>query len=115
ASFTPREGPERREALADRRRPVEETAALAAAVAPRCRAVLVLVAGGLPEGSTDLIGARPRVRDALGELAGEAKAAGVTLAVEPLHPMYASDRAVVSTLGQRSEERRVGKASCYVG
>ena len=30
----------------------------------------------------------------------DAAAAGVTLAIEPLHPMYASDRAVVSTLGQ---------------
>ncbi len=98
--FTLPEGPERREALDDNRRAIEETAALAAAGAPGSRAVLVLVAGGLPEGSTDLVGARQRVRDALGELAGEAKAAGVTLAVEPLHPMYASDRAVVSTLGQ---------------
>lgn len=40
------------------------------------------------------------MRDAIGVLAPEAKAAGVTLAIEPLHPMYASDRAVVSTLGQ---------------
>jgi sugar phosphate isomerase/epimerase len=40
------------------------------------------------------------VADALAELAPGAAAAGVTLAVEPLHPMYAADRAVVSTLGQ---------------
>ncbi len=60
----------------------------------------MLVAGGLPEGSRDLVGARERVRDAIGELAPDAAAAGVTLAIEPLHPMYASDRAVVSTLGQ---------------
>ena len=40
------------------------------------------------------------MRDAIGELAPDAAAAGVTLAIEPLHPMYASDRAVVSTLGQ---------------
>jgi sugar phosphate isomerase/epimerase len=60
----------------------------------------VLVAGGLPHGSRDLIGARERVRDAIGVLAPHAQAAGVTLAIEPLHPMYASDRAVVSTLGQ---------------
>ena len=67
---------------------------------PGSTAILVLVAGGLPEGSRDLIGARERVRDAIGELAPDAAAAGVTLAIEPLHPMYASDRAVVSTLGQ---------------
>ncbi|MGA7148764.1 MAG: sugar phosphate isomerase/epimerase family protein, partial [Microbacterium sp.] len=47
-----------------------------------------------------LIGARERVRDAIGELSTDAAAAGVTLAIEPLHPMYATDRAVVSTLGQ---------------
>lgn len=58
------------------------------------------MAGGLPEGSRDLIGARQRVRDSIGVLADEAQAAGVTLAIEPLHPMYASDRCVVSTLGQ---------------
>ena len=73
---------------------------LAAAGAEGSRAVLVLVAGGLPEGSRDLVGARDRVADALEELAPEASAAGVTLAIEPLHPMYASDRAVVSTLKQ---------------
>lgn len=98
--FTLPEGPERVAALDDNRRAIEETATLAAAGAEGSRAVLVLVAGGLPEGSRDLIGARERVRDAIGSLAPDAEAAGVTLAIEPLHPMYASDRAVVSTLGQ---------------
>lgn len=98
--FTLPEGPERRASLDDNRVAIDETATLAAAGAEGSTAVLVLVAGGLPEGSTDLVGARERVRDAIGELAPEAKAAGVTLAIEPLHPMYASDRCVVSTLGQ---------------
>ena len=61
---------------------------------------LVLVAGGLPTGSRDLVGARARVSEALAELADYARGSGVQLAIEPLHPMYASDRAVVSTLGQ---------------
>lgn len=98
--FTLPDGPERVAALDDNRRAIEETAALAAAGAEGSAAVLVLVAGGLPDGSRDLIGARERVRDAIGALAGDARNAGVTLAIEPLHPMYASDRAVVSTLGQ---------------
>ncbi|MCD2442955.1 sugar phosphate isomerase/epimerase [Agromyces sp. SYSU K20354] len=98
--FTMREGPARRASIDENRRAIEETAALAEAGAPGSRAVLVLVAGGLPEGSTDLIGARARAAQALEELAPEASAAGVTLAIEPLHPMYASDRAVVSTLKQ---------------
>jgi len=98
--FTVPEGPARRAALDDNRRGIEETATLAAAGAPGSRAVFVLVAGGLPDGSTDLVDARAQVADALAELAPEAQAAGVTLAIEPLHPMYASDRAVVSTLKQ---------------
>ena len=98
--FTLPDGPERRAALDDNRRAIEETATLAAAGAEGSAAVLVLVAGGLPEGSRDLIGARERVRDAIGELSADAAAAGVTLAIEPLHPMFGSDRCVVSTLGQ---------------
>jgi sugar phosphate isomerase/epimerase len=98
--FTPVEGAERRTALDDNRRAIDETATLATAGAPGSEAVLVLVVGGLPEGSVDLIGARARVGDALAELAPYAASAGVTLAIEPLHPMYASDRAVVSTLKQ---------------
>lgn len=98
--FTLPAGPARDAALDDNRRAIEETAVLAQAGAEGSTAVLVLVAGGLPEGSRDLIGARERVRDAIGILADDAKGAGVTLAIEPLHPMYASDRAVVSTLGQ---------------
>lgn len=98
--FTMTEGPERRAAIDDNRRAIEETATLAAAGAPGSAAVFVLVAGGIPEGTTDLAGARARAADAIAELAPEAQAAGVTLAIEPLHPMYASDRAVVSTLKQ---------------
>jgi sugar phosphate isomerase/epimerase len=98
--FTLPEGLERIAALDDNRRAIEETATLAAAGADGSAAGLVLVAGGRPEGSRDLIGARERVRDALGLLADDAEQAGVTLALEPLHPMYASDRAVISTLGQ---------------
>ena len=98
--FTLPEGAERRAAIDDNRRAIEETATLAAAGAPGSEAVLVLVAGGIPEGSRDLAGARERVRDAIGEIVPDAAAAGVTLAIEPLHPMYVSDRAVVSTLGQ---------------
>jgi len=98
--FTAFPGTTRDAALEDNRRAIDETAALAAAGAPGSSATLVLVAGGLPDGSRDLIGARERVRDAIGALEADAASAGVTLAIEPLHPMYAADRAVVSTLGQ---------------
>ncbi|MEU5654577.1 sugar phosphate isomerase/epimerase family protein [Streptomyces sp. NPDC047737] len=61
---------------------------------------LVLVSGGLPEGDKDLYGARERIADALAELAPYAAERGIRLAIEPLHPMFASDRCVVSTLSQ---------------
>ncbi|SEF62762.1 Sugar phosphate isomerase/epimerase [Thermomonospora echinospora] len=83
-------------ALADNRRAVEEAAELGAPV-------LVLVSGGLPGGSRDLDGARDRVADALAELAPYAGRYGVRLAIEPLHPMFCSDRCVVATLGQALE------------
>lgn len=84
---------ERARALDDNRAAVDEAAALGTDT-------LVLVSGGLPAGSTDLRGARERVADALAELGPYAAGCGVRLAVEPLHPMYAADRCVVSTLAQ---------------
>nr|WP_204342880.1 sugar phosphate isomerase/epimerase family protein [Micromonospora terminaliae] len=82
-----------RAALEDNRRAIDEAAGLGT----DC---LVMVVGGLPPGSRDLIGARQRVADALAELAPYAGERGVRLALEPLHPMYCADRAVLSTLGQ---------------
>lgn len=76
----------------DNRRAVDEAAALAAPV-------LVLVSGGLPPDSRDVDAARDQVRAALGRLVPHARAAGVRLAIEPLHPMFCSDRCVVTTLG----------------
>ncbi|MFD5582818.1 sugar phosphate isomerase/epimerase family protein [Streptomyces sp. NPDC127063] len=84
---------ERAKALEDNRRAVDEAAALGTDV-------LVLVSGGLPAGSKDLRGARERIADALAELGPYAEEHGVKLAIEPLHPMFASDRCVVSTLAQ---------------
>ncbi|MHC0429746.1 sugar phosphate isomerase/epimerase family protein [Streptomyces sp. O3] len=80
-------------AVDDNKAAIDEAAALGTDT-------LVLVSGGLPPGSRDLHGARERVADALAELAPYAADRGVRLAIEPLHPMYAADRCVVSTLGQ---------------
>ncbi|GAB7108543.1 sugar phosphate isomerase/epimerase [Streptomyces phaeofaciens JCM 4814] len=91
--FTAIDAAERAKALDDNRRAVEEAATLGTEV-------LVLVSGGLPTGSKDLHGARERIADALAELGPYAEQHGVRLAIEPLHPMYASDRCVVSTLTQ---------------
>ncbi|MEU5448597.1 MULTISPECIES: sugar phosphate isomerase/epimerase [Streptomyces] len=91
--FTALDPAERARALDDNRAAIDEAAALSTDT-------LVLVSGGLPPGSRDLHGARERVADALAELAPYAAERGVRLAIEPLHPMFASDRCVVSTLGQ---------------
>ncbi|MFC9619240.1 sugar phosphate isomerase/epimerase family protein [Streptomyces sp. NPDC056930] len=91
--FTAIDPAERARALDDNRAAVDEAAGLSTDT-------LVLVSGGLPAGSKDLHGARERIADALGELAPYAAERGVRLAIEPLHPMFASDRCVVSTLSQ---------------
>jgi sugar phosphate isomerase/epimerase len=91
--FTAIDPDERAAALADNRRAVDEAATLGTEV-------LVLVSGGLPASSKDLHGARERIADALSVLGPYAEEHGVKLAIEPLHPMYASDRCVVSTLTQ---------------
>jgi len=83
----------RQAALDDNLRAIDDAAALGA----RC---LVLVVGGLPAGSKDLEGAREMVRDGIGEVLEHARAAGVPLAIEPLHPLYCADRACVNTLAQ---------------
>ncbi|MGW0933382.1 sugar phosphate isomerase/epimerase family protein [Streptomyces sp. NPDC002666] len=91
--FTALDPAERARALDDNRAALDEAAGLSTDT-------LVLVSGGLPEGSRDLYGARERIADALAELAPYAAERGVRLAIEPLHPMFASDRCVVSTLSQ---------------
>ena len=86
----------RRAALDDNRRAVDEAAAIGA----QC---LILVVGGLPKGSRDIVDARKQVRDALAALLPYARQAGVPLAIEPLHPMFAADRACVNTLAQAND------------
>jgi sugar phosphate isomerase/epimerase len=78
-------------AVEDNRRAIDEAATLGA---PE----LVVVAGGIPD--RDLPGARARLADRLAALVPYAADRGVRLALEPLHPMYCADRAVISTLGQ---------------
>lgn len=72
---------------------IRETAALGAAT-------LVLVPGGLPEGDKDIGAARDRVVTAIAALAPVAAEHGVRLGIEPMHPIFAADRGVVSTLSQ---------------
>lgn len=84
----------------DNRRAVDEARALGASC-------VVLVVGGLPQysrpgsaSSKDIAAARARVEDVLAEMLEYARAAAMPLAIEPLHPAYAADRACVNTTKQ---------------
>jgi sugar phosphate isomerase/epimerase len=80
-------------AIDDNKRAIDEAAELGA----DC---LVVVVGGLPDGSKDIESARRSVAEGLAAILPHARASGVPLAIEPLHPMYAGDRACVNTLEQ---------------
>lgn len=81
----------RRARIDDNLRVIDEAAELGA----RC---IVTIAGGLPAGERDLDGARARALDGLAEILPAARAAGVTLGLEPLHPMICAARSVLPTL-----------------
>lgn len=81
-------------ALDDNRRAIDEAATLGA---PE----LVLVAGGIVD--RDLPGARARLAERIATLVPYAADRDVRLALEPLHPVFCADRAVISTLGQALE------------
>ena len=61
---------------------------------------LVLVVGGLLPGSKDLPLSRERIKDGIAEILPVARKAGIPLAIEPLHPMQAAERACINTLEQ---------------
>ena len=86
----------RRAALDDNKRAVDEAVAIGAGS-------LVLIAGGLPKGSKDIAGARAQVRDGLAALLDYSRSADMPLSMEPLHPMYAADRACVNTLAHAND------------
>ena len=81
----------------DNRRAVDEACELGAPC-------LVLVVGGLPGALAgkalhkDIAHAREQVSDGIAELLVYAKANGMPLAIEPLHPMFAADRACINTM-----------------
>jgi sugar phosphate isomerase/epimerase len=81
----------------DNRRALDEACTLGAPC-------LVLVVGGLPgalagkAAHRDIAGARAQVAEGIAELLDDARERRMPLAIEPLHPMYAADRACVNTL-----------------
>ncbi|QQO20886.1 sugar phosphate isomerase/epimerase [Bradyrhizobium diazoefficiens] len=84
----------------DNKRCIDEAKALGASC-------IVLVVGGLPqysrlgsEASKDIAAARGQVEESLAEMLDYARQAKLPLAIEPLHPAYAADRACVNTTKQ---------------
>jgi sugar phosphate isomerase/epimerase len=84
-------------AFDDNRRALDEACELGAPC-------LVLVVGALPGALSghaahkDIAGARRQVVDGIAALLEHARTRGMPLAIEPLHPMYAADRACINTL-----------------
>lgn len=85
---------DRQKALDDNRRAIAEAHALGAPL-------IVLVCGAVP--GQPLPESRKQIAEGIAALLADCAAAGVKLAIEPLHPMYADSRSAVNTLGQAND------------
>ena len=94
--LTARDEPSWRAALEHNRRLLDDAAAIGARS-------LVVISGGLEEGERDLRFARDRALEGISRLLPDARAAGVRLAIEPLHPMTCAFRGVLTTLAQAND------------
>ncbi|WP_018924014.1 sugar phosphate isomerase/epimerase family protein [Salsuginibacillus kocurii] len=80
---------ERKERIEENKRAIEEAAELNADV-------LVLVCGPAPD--KDIAQGRNWVKEGIEEILPYAEEHGVKLGIEPLHPMYAADRSVITSM-----------------
>jgi len=92
--FPSREQSKRLAAIDDNRRAIDEAFMLGAGW-------IVLVCGADP--SQPLEDSRKQIFDGISTVLPDAEAAGVKLAIEPLHPMYADTRSAVNTLDQAND------------
>ncbi len=84
----------RKLAIDDNRKAIDEAVELETSM-------IVLVCGADP--SQSLEESRKQIRDGIAAILPEATAAGVKLAIEPLHPMYADTRSAINTLAQAND------------
>ncbi len=84
----------RKNSIDDNRRAIEEAAELGTSL-------IVLVCGADPAQSLE--DSRKQIHDGIATVLPEAKAAGVKLAIEPLHPMYADTRSAINTMAQAND------------
>jgi sugar phosphate isomerase/epimerase len=84
----------RKAAIDDNRKAIEEGEKLGAPL-------IVLVCGSDPAQSLE--DSRKQIRDGIEAILPDAAAAGIRLAIEPLHPMYADSRSAINTLSQAND------------
>jgi sugar phosphate isomerase/epimerase len=92
--YPAREKADRQKAIQENLRIIDEAAALGA---PH----VVLVCGAVP--GQPLEESRKQIREGIQATLDHCAEAGVKLAIEPLHPMYADSRSAVNTLGQAND------------
>ncbi|HYC72884.1 MAG TPA: sugar phosphate isomerase/epimerase family protein [Opitutaceae bacterium] len=92
--FPARAEADRQKAIDDNRRAIAEAQALGAPL-------IVLVCGAVP--GQPLAESRRQIVEGIAAVLPDCQAAGVKLAIEPLHPMYADSRSAVNTLGQAND------------
>jgi len=84
----------REAAIEDNLKAIDQAAAIGAPL-------LVLVCGSDPGQSQEI--SREQIRDGIVKIIPYAKNAGIKLAIEPLHPMYAADRSAITSMVQANE------------
>lgn len=89
--FPATSGAAREQARTENRKVIDEAAAIGAPL-------VVLVCGAVP--GLELATARQHILDGIAAIEPHAKACGVKLGIEALHPMYADDRSAINTLEQ---------------
>ena len=92
--FPSREASKRKTAIDDNKRAIDEAGELGTSM-------IVLVCGADPYQSLE--DSRKQIRDGIATILPDAQAAGIKLAIEPLHPMYADTRSAINTLAQANE------------
>jgi sugar phosphate isomerase/epimerase len=94
--FTGSGGESRQDAIDEVRAAIDEAAQIHARY-------LTVVVGGLSAGSKDLPGAHQAVLEGLSAVLPHARACGVPLGLEPMHPMYAADRGCVNSVAHAND------------
>jgi len=92
--FPAKDSSRRRAVIDDNRKAIEEAFELETGL-------IVLVCGADPAQSLE--DSRKQIHDGIEAILPDAKAAGVRLAIEPLHPMYADTRSAINTMAQAND------------